>query len=533
MSRPKGASPRKRYPFSLVVTSTALNMIPSPARDITLSQMTYDPAGRLATSTDAEGRVTSYNYDNADRILAITLDDFVNPDATTRDVLLQSFTYDDAGNILTETVGDGTANQRTTNHVYDAAGRETSSTVDPAGLSRTTSTTYDANANPLTFTMTEDGRTEITAFVYDGSDRVISQTVENGAVDLTTTFGYDDRGNVVSVTDPRGNLAGATPTDFTTTHTYDEAGRLVETVAPPVNVEPGPGTAQPTTTYGYNTFGDQTQVSDARGFVTESVYDGLGRVTQITHPDYTPPGEVTALTPTELMTYDQVGNLTQRTSRRGEITTFEFDDLNRVVRQTDPLLTGESAAGVTTFEYDDVGNRTAVVDPRGARTESTYDMMNRTRTSTVLVRQDVGAPIAIVSTFDYDDLGNQTISENPEGDTTTTVFNAASEAVSVTDPTGETTTYEWVLGHQVTTTDPLGRYTETDYDLAGRAIEVRSYDPSDGLLTTTGYGYDAAGNQTTMTSPRGFVAGADPADYTTTSSYDAPQPTHLGGLPGE
>ncbi|PWS15403.1 hypothetical protein DKP79_28130, partial [Klebsiella pneumoniae] len=47
-----------------------------------------------------------------------------------------------------------------------------------------------------------------------------------------------------------------------------------------------------------------------------------------------------SLAPTEGFEYDAVGNLTAETSRRGNTTTYEYDDLNRVVKQTDPQVDG-------------------------------------------------------------------------------------------------------------------------------------------------------------------------------------------------
>ena len=82
-----------------------------PARDIRTALNTYDDAGRLLTATDAEGRVTQWTYDGADRIDTVTLLAYTDLDGTTRNVLLSDPVYDGAGNVVSETRGDGAANQ--------------------------------------------------------------------------------------------------------------------------------------------------------------------------------------------------------------------------------------------------------------------------------------------------------------------------------------------------------------------------------------------------------------------------------------
>ena len=99
--------------------------------------------------------------------------------------MLSSTVYDDAGNPTTTTVGGGL---RVETSVFDAAGRLTSTTLDPAGLNRTRSFTYDANGNVESDAITDGTRTEEVRRQYDTANRLISETVENGTVDLTTTF---------------------------------------------------------------------------------------------------------------------------------------------------------------------------------------------------------------------------------------------------------------------------------------------------------------------------------------------------------
>ncbi|MFZ4811313.1 MAG: DUF6531 domain-containing protein [Ilumatobacteraceae bacterium] len=504
-------------PTSTTAKAVAFDEGATVGRDVIESRTSYDLGGRIDTTTDPLGRVTKLAYDGANRVASRTLLGFVNLDGTTRNIVLEATTFDKAGNPVTVV----TSGIRTENRVFDAAGRMVSVAVDPTGANKVTSFVYDANGNITTQRVARAGRTEETRFAYNAADLVVSRTVENGTVDLVTTSSYDNRGIKVSEVDPRGNLAGATAASFTTTTTLDALGRVVRVQSPPVAaVDNGVTTAsvRPDSTFGFDTYGQQVGVRNERSFVTTQTFDRLGRVTQITHPSYTPPGG-TAIVPTELFAYDRNGNLVSKTDRRGKTTTYVFDGLNRVRTQTDPRV-GAAAAGVVSFVYDDAGNTRLRIDQRGAKTRWTYDAGNRVRTQVQEVRQPTLR--SLTTTYNYDDLGNVLSIKNPVGDVTTYEYSKLSEHTAVIEPGGfrTTATYD-TASRAITVTDPLGRKATSDYDLAGRATAQRRYSPAGTLLTTMSMTWDAAGNQITVTSPRGNVTGATPAAFTTTTTFDA------------
>lgn len=234
---------------------------PQPATEITLESFSYDPGGRLAAQTDAMGRKTSYTY-YTDNLLSQVIGDDVklNGSATAKDVILEANTYDAAGHVIKKVTGGGLT---TTDYVYDAASRLTSTTLDTAKLARKTAYVYDANGLTTKEIRTgaDSSRQEIIEYAYNAARLKTRQTIENGDQDLITTWTVDDRGLVTAMTDPRGNAAGANAADFTTTSRYDTIGRLIETKAPTVQVDRAgsePASARPTTRAGYDTFGDQT-----------------------------------------------------------------------------------------------------------------------------------------------------------------------------------------------------------------------------------------------------------------------------------
>ncbi|MFD0883228.1 LamG-like jellyroll fold domain-containing protein [Streptosporangium algeriense] len=499
-----------------LATKTLKNWTGSPVspqapQDKVLESYTYDPAGRLGAKVDAMGRKTSYTYFTDNRLSQVTADDVrLNGSTTPVDVVLENNTYDAAGNLTKQVTGGG---KTTVESVYDAAGRLTSTTLDPASLKRKTAFTYDATGNVTNETFTGAGttRTESTDYAYNTLNQVTRQTVDNGTDDLVTTSTYDDRGLLTSRTDPRGNASGATAADFTTTMRYDIAGQLVETKAPQVTIEKNGAAAvngRPTTTLGYNTAGEITHSVDAEGRTITSAFDKAGRLTSTTSPSYTPPGG-SALTPTACFVYDAAGRRIQATDPRGYVTKTDYDALGRPVRRTDPGPSGPGGAWVS--EYDLLGEQLATVDPTGARAEATYDDLGRKITQTQIER--VPTTASYTTTLTYDTAGNLTKSVAPGNKTTTFTVNAAGEVTASSDPLSHSTTFAYDLqGRQTKVTDSLGNATEAVYDLAGRKTATKDLDSTGATVRTVSAGYDPAGNATSTTSGEGHV---------TTRAFDA------------
>ena len=499
----------RNLPTKAIVKAAATSEGAPGAHDVTLGVATYDAGGRRDSMTDARGAKTAIGYNAANQMTGKTLVGYHNLDGSTRDMPIESHTYDAAGHV-TSTTNGGT---RTEQFTYDAANRLVATVLDPGGLNRTMSYTYDATGNVTSRALSDGARTEETRSAFDTANRMTSTTVENGAADPTTTYSYDNRGVMLSTTDARGNAAGGTPSAYRVDYTIDELGRPAAVQSPAVTAtENGSSTTgvRPTVTYGYDTFGGKTHTRDERNNITTQTFDRLGRNTAIVHPAYTQPGGAT-LTPTELFVYDPIGNLKERTDRRGQTTAWTFDRLNRATTQTDPAV-GGAAPGVSYVFYDDAGDVLAQVDPRGARTELAYDDARRQRTSTDVVRNATATPDRFTTTFDYDDLGNVTYQQSAADDVTRWEYSKASEPTKQTDPTGAVTTTAFDLaGRQIMQLDALNRKATVDFDLAGRPTTERRYDRTGTLLTTATTAYDLVGNVTASISPRG---------YTTTYAYD-------------
>jgi RHS repeat-associated protein len=136
---------------------------------------TYTLTGKAATTTDANGNVTSYAYDMLDR--------------TSR---------------VTDPV------QRSTSFKYDALGRRTqvlNSAIQPAPLLQQ-SYTPDGLLGSLT-----DANNHVTTFAYDGLDRLATTTYPLGS---TETLTYDTDNNV---------LTRKTRANHTASYAFDAQGR--------------------------------------------------------------------------------------------------------------------------------------------------------------------------------------------------------------------------------------------------------------------------------------------------------------------
>jgi len=147
---------------------------PSAPTDLVVTSKAYDPAGRLASVTDAMGWVASYTYTDNGLTARVTRRD----PSTGATFVQEDNSYDTAGNLVSRTTNNGAT---TTTYAVDAASRTTSSTVDPSGLKRTTANVLSPDDYATSTTMTDAtgatvARSDAT---YDPLGRMTSQTVYN------------------------------------------------------------------------------------------------------------------------------------------------------------------------------------------------------------------------------------------------------------------------------------------------------------------------------------------------------------------
>lgn len=466
----------------------------------------YDAAGRLVATYDAMGRKVTIDYFHDDLVAKKTLTTFKRPGATQETpYVLEQYTYDKAGGVVAEKTGNGT---RQVTYTRDELGRVKTQTVGVAPLTRTTTYTYDAAGNVSRVDSTGDKSnvswattdTSSVSYGYDAAGRPTSETVTLPSGTATTTTSYDEQGHVTKVVSPRGNVAGANPADYATTFSYDDAGNRTKVTAPPTLREEfgtSAATVSGTQELGYDAFGSPVSSRDPLGRVSTVEYDKRGLAVKQVEPSYTAPGTSTAVLPTTRIEYDANGNQTKVTDPRGFDTRYEYDRQGRVVRVDAPSHDNDNRA-VTTYDYTRTGQLRRVEGPLGTKVENTYDDLDRPLTSTVF------ETIPVVDTFTtgyvYDDASNVTEITSPGLNKTTSTYDALGQLLTVKDPAGVQSSFGYDgAGRQVSVKDALGRTSRTDYDVAGRMSASTQLTAAgvEGLKQT--YGYDVEGNLVTST----------------------------------
>jgi len=274
-----------------------------------------------------------------------------------------------------------------------------------------------------------------------------------------------------------------------------------------------------TVTYAY-TGGRLTSVSDPRNGVTNYTYEAHGWLKTIVDQNVH-----TVVT----NTYGTDGRVTEQLDARNKRSTFSWDPVTRTSTMTDArqniwkdvyteyALTKriDPLGNTTEYAYDGQFNLTTVKDPRGNTTTMAYDprgnMLSRTPPAAL------GYP---AETWTYTALNEVNVYTDRKGNTTDFDYDAAGNLVTVTqqpanvitrfgrDPAG--------TGLLRSFTDPRGKVTLFEHDAAGNLIKVTTP-----LGNVTTMGYDSSGRMTSLVEPRGNMAGADPAQYRWTYTYDA------------
>lgn len=433
-----------------------------------VTRFTYDAASRLTSVTDARGKVTSAALDKSGNVTRLTTAtgnvteagyDALNRE-TSRTLdpaglnLRSSRKYDAAGNVTSETDADS----RTTTFAYDKAGRLVEVTDAANGVTRYA---YDANGN---VTSARDPRDNTRTTRYDAVDRVIEL---RDALQRSTTFAYDGAGNRTRRTDAKG---------VETTYSYDDASRLTG-----VAYSSGGSVG-----YAYDDSDRLTSMTDAHG-VTEWAYSDRGLVTSVTQPTV---GRVT-------YGYDAVGNRTS-IGITGKTTNLSYNELDAIESVTD--WAGRSVA----YAYDDAGRLQSISLPNTIVGRYGYDAAGR---NSSLAYERAGTPLVSFA-YTFNGVGQRLTEAGPDGSTAYS-YDALHRLTAVTYPSSATETFTYDAAGNRLTRELAGETTTYVYDDAGQLVSQTRAD----IFTTT-YEYDDNGNRTRR-------AGTDPTVPLATYQYDA------------
>ena len=394
-----------------------------------IAKYTYDGNGNQLTVTDGLDRTMTYTYDALNRRTTEALPS----GATTK------YEYDGNSNLLTVTDAKG----NTTTYTYSSLNQQLTHTD---ALNAKTQFEYDANGN---LTKAIDAKNNATTYAYDALNQNTAITFANG---LSLQYTYDELGRVVASKDRAGrefkyayNVLGnlltktypdgttdrytydgisrmlsAVNKDATVNFTYDRAGRLLseslngKVTGYSYDVAVGKRTltypsgmkveehlnardlitsilqnGEEVVTMAYNAAGQKTTQGYANGITTDYGYNENGWLQSIVAAGGTEqsPNNIMNLQ----MTYDAIGNMTQRRDMLDEARTesYGYD----VISQLTSFRRGTTVD--KSYEFDLLGNRIRTLE-NGVATNYTSNNVNAYTAITG----------ALSFTPQYDDNGN-------------------------------------------------------------------------------------------------------------------------------
>jgi RHS repeat-associated protein len=372
-------------------------------------------------------------------------------------------------------------------------------------------------------------------------------------------LGLNSQGLVTSVTDPLGNqwtyaYSGSNLTSVTdpmsrvTSYAYDSSNSnplLVHdllTVTSP-NGQTGGSHAGAKLQNGYNSAGEITSQTDPGGNVTALAYGSTNRSTgnglTITED---PDGNVSLyILATGIIDQKTIGMSTKLPS----ITYYN--------PSTTTLLDSsvvDPDGGTTSYTYNAQGDVLTTTNQLGQESTKSYNSFDQETCSTMPMAASTcaslspptavtpggsisppsSAPPAFVTYTLYDTSGNQlwqTAGAYAPGASSAsysrTTYNLFSGSSSVTLGTTTDSCAATPPSSSLpcATIDADGNVTQLGYNSSGDVTSSSVPDGNGTELATTTNGYDADGNQTSTTAPQGNLSGANAANYTTTTTYDA------------
>jgi RHS repeat-associated protein len=489
----------------------------------------YDKNHNLIFQIDPAGYLTSYIYDELNRLLSVTdkrdsVQSFQNYNAqhqpgqiTDREGRVTTMTYKPLGDPAAGQIATSTEGGYTTSYHYDSRGTLTKTVYPPTPGNPNGAEVNRINnllGDPVTLT---DELSRQTTITYNKRREVLTQTTPSTTTasgPRTTTTTYDNARNVATVQNPRLK---------TTSHTYSATRKLLTTTLPGNAVVTNrynardqlDWTSDPlnqTTSFGLDALGRTVAITDPLGRTSTTIFqDDQRRTTTQSPAPLNIQSKVTVddrgqMARTEnglghyaVPGYDGNGNQTTFSDRRQKLWQMSYDKENRLLSTTSPLLR------TTTQTYNARGLLEKIVEPSGQTTTFSYDSRRR------LVRKSdsAGTIINPVANIDY-------------------TLNDAGELTAVTESSNPLIAYTlrrtyWPSGEVATYTNANNQTIRYDYDKNGNlaaltypaigtsaALTVAyTYDDRDRLATvsengrTTTFFWDAASRLTQITRPNG------------------------------
>jgi RHS repeat-associated protein len=314
----------------------------------------YDAYGNVVSVDGPRTQLADISYTTYDNMRRKILDIGIDPDAA------------------------GSVKRRATKTTYDPAGRvekvelgvANTTTGSDFVVSATSVFGYDGAGNKI-LDVTPAG---VTQYSYDALNRQ-----ECVAVRMNPAT-YQSQSDACAAT-----TAGSWGSDRISKTLYDLAGQPLRTIQA-LGVS---GTQRDYATYTYSLNGKQRTIKDANGNLTTLEYDGFDRLAKQYFPVTAIGAGQSSTTDHEDYGYDAVGNRTTLRKRGGQLFTYEYDAVDRLIHKVSP----EGAAKDVNYSYDADGFMMSATFPDGQGLSYAYDAYGRKS-----VEESYGK--MVVSTYD-------------------------------------------------------------------------------------------------------------------------------------
>lgn len=384
---------------------------------------------------------------------------------------------------------------------YAYTGRNLTRVTDQTGA--ITRYGYDANANVISVT---DPRGGITRYGYNSADELVTITWADSTtaspkvttydrtadpiIEMSDPNGVDDwswrfdsKGRLESFSSPRSGAAEDYAYDaFNSVTSYtNNTGGIGTLTYDGYNVESIQSANGATSTFDYtdpNTADRPSRYTNAQGVALDYQWNNSQEMTQVTQD-----GQILADMTYRTTAQACPGVLAKAVDGRGQITTYSYDSRCRMTKVDRPAPMGD-----TTMTYDGYDRVATITDARGAKQSLTYDAADRLTQVTYTIP---GSSQTDRVSYTYDRNGNRTRRVD-------------------TVPGQGVKTSTWTLdARNRVLTEVLPEATNTyGYDKAGNLTTL-----TNGWGTTT-YAYDAENDVTSITPPVGDPIAFDYYEHT-------------------
>lgn len=309
----------------------------------TYARYTYSDNDQKTSEKDANGNLTTVEYDGFDRVKKLYYPSTTIGAGTSSATDYEEYSYDNNNNKTWQRMRDG----RALTFVYDALNRQITKYASDASI-RSVHTVYDG-AGRIQYRRFDGVAGPGVTYTYDGLGRVTTTTDLNGR---TVGYAYNAASKRVSVIHPDLNTAG---------YGVDNANRLTSV---------GWNATSGLLTQGYNSLGQVSGQVKAGG-VTSYGYDGVGRLASMTNDLASTANDVTWS-----FGRNAAG---QVQASAASSTVYDYDETTSSTNNSTFDGLSRDAGVVSVGGYDTRGN--LIYEGSGGRT-LTYDIENRLLTVT-------------------------------------------------------------------------------------------------------------------------------------------------------